>query len=240
MPPVSALQRHPPGRTTVTVVIAMVIVSLVAAWAGDLLFAQLVDNHPLLLILLTPRNRNLALTTNELDALSYYGIGFFRLLFSDPFYFLLGLWYGDRAISWTERRSRSYGPLIRDGERLFRRAAYPLVFIAPNNIICALAGATGMKVVPFFALNISGTITRLVAIRMVGEAFESPLSSVVDFIAEYRTPILILSALLVGWTIFGEFRGDSSELKTLAELEHQAVEDDGEVPRSPDGGDEQR
>lgn len=195
------------------------VTSLVAGWTGDLLFAELVDRHPLLLILLTPRNRNLALTTIQLDALSYYGVGFLRLVSSDPFYYLLGFWYGDRALAWTERRSRSYGPFVRDGERYFRKAAYPLVFLAPNNIICSLAGATGMAPAAFLVLNVSGTVTRLVAIRALGATFESPLSGVVDVIAQYRTPILVVSAILVGWTVLGEFRGDGGELKKLAELE---------------------
>jgi membrane protein DedA with SNARE-associated domain len=224
----------PPGRLVVTIVVAMVVLSLVAGWAGDLLFASLVDRHPLALIALSPRNRNLALTTNALDAASYYGVGFARLVFSDPFYFLLGRWYGDRAIAWAERRSRTYGPFVRDGERWFSKLAYPLVFAAPNNIICSLAGATGMRPAVFLILNGSGTVARLVAIRVLGATFESPLSGIVDFIGRYRTPILILSALAVAWTIFGELRGDNSELKTLAELEHDALDPDGEAEGSPD------
>jgi membrane protein DedA with SNARE-associated domain len=234
MPAVRTTRPSPPGRVVVTIVVAMVVTSLVAGWAGDLLFAELVDRHPLLLILLTPRNRNLALTTNELDALSYYGVGFLRLVFSDPFYFLLGLWYGDRAIAWTERRSRSYGPFIRDGERWFRKLAYPMVFVAPNNIICALAGATGMAPLAFIVLNVAGTVARLVAIRVLGATFESPLSGVVDFIGDYRTPILILSAIVVAWTVLGEFRGDGGELKTLAEIEHEAGREPPATGDEPD------
>lgn len=228
MRPVPTLRPAPPGRLTVTLVVGMVVLSLVAGWAGDILFAQLVDRHPLALIALTPRNRNLALTTNVLDPVSYYGVGFLRLVFSDPFYYLLGWWYGDRAIAWTERRSRSYGPFVRDGERWFRKLSYPLVFAAPNNIICSLAGATGMRPAVFLALNGSGTVARLVAIRVLGATFESPLSGIVDWIGRYRTPILVLSALAVAWTIFGELRGDDSELKTLAELEQEALDPDGD------------
>lgn len=217
---------------------AAVVASLVAGWTGDLLFAELVDERPLLLIALTPRNRNLALTTNQLDALPYYGVGFLRLVFSDPFYYLLGSWFGDRAIAWTERRSRSYGPFIRDGERWFRKLSYPLVFAAPNNVICALAGATGMAPLVFLALNVSGTVARLVAIRALGATFESPLSGIVDFIAEYRTPILIVSALAVAWTVFGELRGDKGELEALAELEHEAERELGGLPGERTGPDE--
>lgn len=195
---------------------------MLSGWVGDLLLSQIVDRNPLLLIALNPRNRNLILATNGLDALPYYLVGFVRLIASDPVNYLLGFWFGDRAIAWTEKRSRTYGPLIRDGEHWFRRLSLPLIFAAPNNIICALAGATGVSLRMFAVLNVAGTVARLVAIRQLGSTLESPISSVVDFIGEYRTPILIVSVIGVAWTVFGEFRGDNSELAALRKLEEEA------------------
>lgn len=232
----------PPARWVVTVCIAISVASMVAGWAGDLLLAGIVDREPLLLIALNPRNRNLILATNQLEALPYFAVGFFRLVASDPINYLLGFWFGDKAISWIERRSRTYGPLIRDGESLFRRASYALIFLFPNNIICALSGATGVKVRTFAALNISGTIVRLALIRRLGERFEAPVGSTVDFIGRYRTPILVLSAVMVAWTIFGEFRGDNSELQALRDLtdedraedEDSAEDEDGESDETTD------
>lgn len=218
----------PPARPVVWLCIAISVVSMVAGWLGDLLLAGIVDRNPLLLIALNPRNRNLILATNELDAVSYYVVGFLRLVFSDPVNFLLGFWFGDRAIAWTERRSRTYGPLVRDGEAWFRKLSYPLIFAAPNNIVCALAGATGVSAGAFAVLNISGTLARLVAIRLVGESLESPISWVVDFITQYRIPILIISALGVAWTVFGEFRSDDTELGALRDLAEGDL--DGEHP----------
>ncbi|MEL6985909.1 MAG: hypothetical protein AAFO29_25995, partial [Actinomycetota bacterium] len=176
--------------------VGLVIVSQVSAMIGDLALAEFVDRHPAWLIALNPRNRNLALATNQLDALTYYGIGFTRLVASDPVYYLLGFWYGERAMAWVKRRSRTYGPLVEDGEQLFRRAAYPLIFAAPNNVICALSAVTGVRLRTFIILNLSGTVTRLYVVRRLGEEFRSPIQSVIDFIAEYRTPVLIVSAIL--------------------------------------------
>ena len=203
-------------------VVALVILSQGLALLGDLFLAGIVDKEPALLIALNPRNRNLALATNQLSATTFYAVGFARLVVSDPLYYLLGYWYGDRAIAWTERRSRTYGPLIRDGERMFRKASYPLIFIAPNNIICALSAATGVRLMTFIALNLSGTVVRLVLVRQLGEIFSSPIEAILGFIADYRIPLLILSAIGVAWTIFGEFRGNNSELSALRDLEAEA------------------
>ncbi len=237
---------RPPRKAIVRLVVAFVILSQGSALIGDLALAEFVDKHPALLIALNPRNRNLALATNQLMAFPYYAIGFTRLIISDPLYYLLGFWFGERAIAWAERRSRTYGPFIRDGERWFRKASYPLIFAAPNNIVCALSAATGVRLRTFIALNLTGTVTRLVVIRQLGEVFQSPLEAIVDFIAEYRIPILIISAIGVAWTIFGEFRGDNSELKVLTNLDEfdsdddgAELADDGNVPpqRSPTSGD---
>ena len=215
--------------------ITISVASLVSGWVGDVLLAEIVDRNPLLLIALNPRNRNLILATNNLDALPYYVVGFFRLIASDPVNYLLGFWFGDRAVAWTERRSRSYGPLVRDGERWFRKLSLPLLFAAPNNIICALAGATGVSVRLFALLNVTGTIARLIAVRQLGSTLESPISAVVDFIGQYRTPILILSAVGVAWAVFGEFRGDNSELAALRKLEEETSKDASETdgPEKP-------
>lgn len=208
----------PPRRLTVRLLIGLVVLSQGAALLGDLALADFVDRHPAWLIALNPRSRNLALATNQLDALSYYSIGFARLVASDPVYYLLGYWYGDRAMDWVRRRSRTYGPLVDDGERLFRRASYPLIFAAPNNIVCILSAATGVRLRTFIALNLSGTVARLYVVRQVGERFQSLIQSVIDFIAQYRVPVFIVSAILVAWTLYSEFRGDNSELQALSDL----------------------
>jgi membrane protein DedA with SNARE-associated domain len=219
----------PPRKLVVRVLIGLVLLSQAAAMVGDLALAEFVDRHPALLIALNPRNRNLALATNQLDAVTYYGIGFFRLVASDPVYYLLGFWYGERALAWVQRRSRTYGPLIDDGERFFRRASYPLIFAAPNNVICALSAATGVRLWTFVALNLSGTVTRLVVVRQLGLAFQSPIQSVIDFIARYRTPVLIVSAIAVAWTVFGEFRGSGTGMRGLA---HLAEDPEGEAEKA--------
>ena len=116
-----------------------------------------------------------------------------RLLVADPFFFLIGHWYGDTAITWLENRTKTFGQVIRQWEGFFSKAAYPLIFIAPNNPLCLLAGASGMSVAGFFATNVAGTLTRLYLIRRLGEAFEEPLDDVLGFIRDYRMPLLILS-----------------------------------------------
>lgn len=232
------LQRgKPPARPIVIGAVAIALASLVAGWIGQALAPDLVNSRPLLAMALNPRNAILVLVTNQLDAVPYYVVGFCRLVFSDPVNYLLGFWFGDRILAWIKKRSRTYGPFVDSGSEGFRKYSGILIFAMPNNIICALAGASGVKVRTFAALNISGTLVRLFVVRQFGGAFESPIQRVLDFIAQYRLPLLAVSVLAVLWTVFGEFRGDNSEIANLRDLttDDTAASEDSGGMSEPDG-----
>lgn len=222
--------RRPPGPHTLKLLVAPIIALIVISNVGDALAPRLVDTHPLQLLAMNARNRNLILVTNQLDTVSYYVVGTLRLLLSDPLFFLIGYWYGDTALAWMERRTKSYGTMMRQMEGWFGSAAYPLVFLAPNNFICLFAGAAGMSVGGFFVANLTGTVVRLYLIRRLGETFEAPIDRVLDFIGEYRTPLLIVSVVLFAVVMVNELRTTRSEVSALTD----AV--DGDQPA--DGGED--
>ncbi len=204
---------------------------IIASNVGDALATTLATTNPLALVALNARNRNLVLVTNELDAVSYYVVATVRLLVSDPLFFLLGYWYGDAAVTWMERRTRTWGSTMRQVERWFGKAAYPLVFVAPNNVICLMAGAAGMSVAGFMLTNLAGTLVRLYLIRRLGEAFEAPIDDLLGFLADYRIPLLILSVVLVAATSLFEVRRGEGELEAVLHLD-----DDLEPGEEPGAG----
>lgn len=211
----------PLTRSRLTFIVAPLVVMVIAAWIGDAFAAQWVDRHPLWLIALNARNRNLVLVTNNLDAWSYYLVASIRLLLSDPLFYVLGFFYGDRAVTWMERRSSTFGGIVRSWEGLFRRASYPLVFIAPNNFVCLFAGSAGMRPAVFAALNVSGTFVRLYLIRQVGEAFSSPIDSILGFIQDYRLPLTALGIAVVVVTIINDRRAGKGDLKALTHIDDE-------------------
>jgi membrane protein DedA with SNARE-associated domain len=219
-------ERPRPSRFKVRLVIGVLIGLVICTNIGDALTTTWADRHPLALIALNSRNRVLVLATNQLDAFSYYTVASLRLLVSDPLFFLLGRWYGDAAIRWVERRQASYGELLRWLERAFAKAAYPLVFLAPNNPICLFAGASGMPVAVFLALNVSGTFVRLYAIRVLGATFESPIDDLLGFFQDYRVPLLILSVSLVAVSLLLDRRKGGGEVEALRDLEDVEEVDD--------------
>lgn len=227
----NAPARRRPSRRAITLVSIPLIFLVIISYVGDALAPSLVDRHPAWLIALNARTRNLALVTNDLDPWTYYGIGLVRLVVSDPLFFLLGYWYGDAAVEWMERRTRTWGQMLRQVERWFSKAAYPIVFVAPNNYICLFAGASGMSIRAFVVLNVTGSIFRLWLVRVFGRAFEAPIDSVVDWIADNRAILLVVTVGLVLLSIAMEARSGETEVESLAHLDDELEEAEEERRR---------
>lgn len=225
----------PPSALARNVVVGLLIAFVVASNLGNLFLSVLVTERPLLFISLNAQNRNLALASGELDALAFYVVGFLRLVGPDPLFFLLGRWYGDSAIRWMERRAPSYGELLRMLETWFDKARLLVVAIAPNNPVCLFAGAAGMTWGAFMLANVIGTVVRLVLIRMFSSAFENQLGSLRDFISEYRWPVLAVSFLAVGFTIWNDHRAGREDIGDLLNMEEDIAAAEAEAGASATG-----
>lgn len=221
----------PPSPAIRNLVITLAIGFFVLALVGDTFLSVLYDRRPQLFIALNARNRNLALARPYLEWWEFFGIATVRLLISDPLFFLLGRWYGDAGVRWIEKRSATYGPMARAAERWFGKAAYPLVLIAPNNYVCLFAGAGGMSVAVFVALNVVGTLVRLVLLWFVADALADPLDWVRELIAEHRITVLVISIALVALSTWLDRRSGGGEIDGLLHLEEEI---DAERRADPD------
>jgi membrane protein DedA with SNARE-associated domain len=213
----------PPSRLARNVVFVMVGVLFVAANLANTVLVSFVDKYPGLLIAFNSSNRNLVLASGELDAWQFYLIGFCRLLISDPLFFLLGRWYGDAGIQWMERRSPTYGRMLRAAERWFKKASYLVIAIAPNNYFCLFAGAAGMPVAGFLIANVIGTTVRLVVLRSFGNLFDGPLEAVRDFIADNRMLVFAIGVVAFVASIWADRRAGGTEVEGVFELDREVA-----------------
>ncbi|HEX2849912.1 MAG TPA: hypothetical protein VHN98_05145 [Acidimicrobiales bacterium] len=216
--------RRPPSRRVLALVLVPIVVMTALAYVGDIAAAGLVERHPLWLIALNTRKRYLALVVPHTDALSFYVVGTLRQLLSDPFFYLIGIWYGDAGVRWLERKLGDGGLLVTWMERGFMKAAWPMVALFPNSLICMLAGASGMPAWLFLLLNVGGTVVSMVVLRAFGDVFSSPLAAVTHFLDHYRWPIIAVSAVLVGINVVLNRRKGTSELESISSLERELEE----------------
>ena len=204
-----------------------IVVLTVVGFVADALAPALIDKRPLLQIFLNPRNRYLVLAAPQVDPLPFFVVGFVRLVLTDPLFYLLGWRYGDAALRWMERKlgeDRETG-MVAMGERLFAKASYVVLVVAPNWWVCMLAGATGMRPRVFVPLNVAGTIGRLALIWWAGDVFEDQLDSILDFISRYRWWLLGISIVLVGIQVVRGRRRGSLEFESVREIESEFEEE---------------
>jgi membrane protein DedA with SNARE-associated domain len=213
-------------RSRLALLAVPIVVIAVASSVGDALSPTLLVDAPLLLVALVPRNRFLVLAAPQLEFWPFFLVGMVRLALTDPLFYLFGRWYGDRAIEWTERRAGAPGS-VRALERWFRRAAYPIVAVAPNNIVCVLAGASGMSIVGFLVANLGGTAARMVLIWWVGDVFSEPLLDIVDFVSRYRWLLTGVTIAIVAVSIWRARRRRTSEIETVDEIAAELSESPG-------------
>jgi membrane protein DedA with SNARE-associated domain len=217
------------SRASLYLLLAPIVVLTVLAYIGDALAPTLVNHHPVWLILLNTRKRYLALTSTHIDPVTFVVVGVFRQMLSDPLYFLIGRRYGDAGVRWLERKLGDGAAGITLFEKWFKKAAYPMVAIAPNPIISVLAGASKMKASVFLALNLGGTVVTIIILRLFGDVFSSPLDAVLRFLHRYQWPLTIVSVLLVAYQIVVARRSGRSDLESVAAIEHELEEAKAEL-----------
>jgi membrane protein DedA with SNARE-associated domain len=215
--------RPVPKRWQLWTVVIAIAVLFVMNQIGNIVGPSWVNAHPVGLLCLTGLMRWQILTVNLIDPVwVFIVVGGARLLIADPFFYLLGLWYGESAFVWIERRSTTLGEGARKLSGYFRYVSYPLVMIMPNNPVCVLAGVNRMRPVVFAVLNVIGTIGRLILIIWLGKKLQEPIDAVLDFIKEYRWYLIALS---VPFVVLATWREASRNLDQLATIRRGSSED---------------
>ena len=212
--------------------ITPIVAFIAAGTVADIIGPRLITTHPLVQMFFNPRNRYLLLASPQVDAVSFFGVGFIRLVLTDPIGFLLGRQYGDAALKWAGDKMGDGGRFVTTLQRWFGKAGPVIILIAPNLQMCLLAGASKMRTRVFLAMNIIGTIGRLVLIRMAGEAFNDELESALEFIQRNQWKLVAISFVLIGTqTIRSRRRG---RLETPAEIEREIEAAEAELEVDPD------
>ena len=205
----------------------------ILGWVGDALAPSLLDRAPLLLLVCNPRLRNLVLVSPMVDVTPFVLVAVGRLVISDPLFYWFGRRYGDTSIRWMERKLGPSAGTVLWAERLFRKAAWPVVALMPNNLICLLAGATGMAWAGFAIVNVTGTLVRVLGVRLIGAAFSDPILAFNAWIGRNR---LVLTVITIGITFLLVARSARRGRDPVESPDELAAELDGHVQRR--GGEE--
>jgi membrane protein DedA with SNARE-associated domain len=214
-------ERPPPGRRTLAFIVVPIVALIVAGNVGNAIHPTLINDHPLLLVALEPRNRFLLLVAGKVDFVPFLLVAVVRRMASDPLFYLLGYLYGDAGVRWMERRMGDEVGLVKAMERWFRKAGPVLVFLFPGLFACVLAGATRMRPAVFMVLNLAGTVTVVTLLYRFAEVFDGPLGAVNRFYGNNGLVLTIVSVTLTVLWLLNQRRQGKSDIKSVAGFEEE-------------------
>ena len=235
-------ERPRPSRRTLILLVAPIVVVTGLGLLATAFTPALATHHPLLLITLDARNRFLVLA-RRVDVVPFVLVALLRRTLSDPLFYLLGRFYGEGAVRWLQKKGGG-GDLVVITEKLFKRASYPMVFLFPGSIVCALAGETGMSPVGFLTTNLAGTLTSVLLVRRFSSAIASPVEGLLHFFNDHLVATTAVSVgLVVLSLVLGRIQGkldpQLDELERAAPASgsdvEQGVEADGDAGVVGDG-----
>jgi membrane protein DedA with SNARE-associated domain len=171
---------------------------------GSNIGPALVDNRPAVVLALSSRNRNLFGSVPYIDVIPYAAIGFVRILIAGIALFLVGRWYGAKALGWVEGNLGELPAIYRWTEKAVDKAgSIALVLMPGSNIVCLLLGHKRMSAKRFIPLLCIGIAIKLTVLRLGGDQFKDQIRSFLSATDKYQWYVV---AALFGLSFFQSMR----------------------------------
>ena len=168
-------------------VLTLTTLLFVIGTIGSNIGPALVDERPRLVLMLSSRNRNLFGSVPYIDLFSYSVIGFTRVLIAGVALFLVGRWYGTKALGWVEGNMGELPAIYKWTERLVDKAGPTILVLMPgSNIVCLLLGHRHMAPKKFVPLLMLGIAIKLAVLWRGGKLFEEQIRDFLGYIERYQ------------------------------------------------------
>jgi len=213
-----------PSPTARRVILGLTAMAYAAGTFGSNVGPAWIDERPAVVLALSSRNRNLFASVPYIDALPYAVIGFLRVSAIAIILYLVGRWYGTRAVSWMEGQVGELPAVYRWVQTGVDRAGWLLVLLMPgSNIVCLMAGHRRMALGRFLPLLAVGVVGKLWVLWEGGQLFEDQIRSFLRFIEDYQW--WVVGALFAITFLQAARKGRTSAPRILRELEDPGADD---------------
>lgn len=173
-------------------VLTLTTMLFVIGTVGSNIGPALVDEKPRLILMLSSRNRNLFGSVPYIDLASYIAIGFVRILIAGIALYLVGRWYGTKALGWVEGNMGELPAIYKWTERAVDRAGPAILVLMPgSNIVCLLLGHRRMPPKKFVPLLMIGIAFKLAILWQGGRIFEEQIKSFLEWIEKYQWYVVV-------------------------------------------------
>jgi len=168
-------------------ILALTTMLFVIGTIGSNIGPALIDEKPILVLILSSRNRNLFGSVPYIDLFPYLIIGFTRVLVAGVALYLVGRWYGKTALGWVEGNMGELPKIYRSLERAVDKAGSVMVVLMPgSNIVCLLVGHRRMEPRRFIPLLMLGIAIKLVVLWQGGQLFKEQIKDFLNYVEKYQ------------------------------------------------------
>lgn len=194
------------------------------------------DERPEVVLALSSRNRNLLGSVPFVNSLAYSLIGFFRIVSVAIVLYLVGRWFGTKALGWMEGQLGELPTIYRWASTAIDRAGWALVLFMPgSNLVCLLAGHRRMPLRRFVPMLMIGVVGKLVFLWIGGRIFDHQIRSFLKFVDRYQW--WLVGGLFALTFVQAGLRARKQTPRLLAEVEASDPEDAADAAAGPGGED---
>jgi hypothetical protein len=188
--------RRPPwGPVALVAFVGLVVCTNIAG----ITWARLVESSPEQLLLLSSRNRYLALALGaDVSLAAYWIIGPARIALAFVVCHLIGRAYADDALGWFVKYLGVTPEALDQFNRGFARAEWVVIpFFAGSNLIAALSGIHRTSWHRLAGLLAVGIVARLALIWWLAHVFDEQLTDFLSWLQRYSWWAVGISVVLV-------------------------------------------
>jgi hypothetical protein len=205
----------PPPPRWAPLTLAAFVVLVVCSYIGTAVSTKWVNTNPEGLLVLSSRVRHLlGVAGGDIGFWAYFWIGGLRLALAFVVCHLIGRAYGRTVLVWFGKFLGVRAEQIHRIMEMFHHAEWFVIpFFAGSNLVAAISGITRVSWRRLAVLLTIGLVVRLVFWWMVARIADDQVDAVLDFLAKYQTPALIVSVVLtIGFVGLNLRRGRNFEL----------------------------
>jgi membrane protein DedA with SNARE-associated domain len=229
---------QPSQQLRIAMLVAAGVLYATGTFGSNIAIAWL-KTRPEVVLALSSRNRNLLGSVPFVNPLAYALIGFGRVVLVAVVLYLVGRWYGPKALGWVEEQVGELPVVYRWAQTGLDRAGWLLVLLMPgSNLVCLLAGHRRMSLRRFVPMLVAGTVLKLVALWIGGRIFDHQIRAFFNFIDGYQWWLVGAAFLVTIVQSVRRARRSTTNLAAVrAELAADPAVDDGDVARPLDAHD---
>lgn len=219
--PTDTVRPPRPARWKLSLVIAGIVIIQVANLIANFTLPFLIAKHPMWLVFMQPTTKNLLAIAAKLPFELFFITAVLRRQVPHILWWYIGRWYGDAGIAWIKKRSPDIGRMIEMLERKFPKYGWLICLLYPHPVVCAMAGASAMRFLPFLIYTYIGIMAFVWAAWAGSDLLSPVIDPIIRFTTDYFIPLTVVTVVLTAIMFWQSNRTGENKIDSIHRIEEE-------------------